>query len=124
MNKIEEKRKRINDLENEIKQIKEELKELNDYESVIILNVHTTLESYKNIINEISKITNYYSIEDMGIKKLAYEVKGNLEGYYVFVHFVGNSEVVRELEKFYRIKDEILKFVTVTKQNDDYDDVK
>lgn len=124
MNKIEEKRKRINDLENEIEQIKEELKELNDYDSVIVLNVHTTLENYKNIINEMSKITNYYSLEDMGIRKLAYEVKSNLEGYYVLIHFVGNSEVVRELEKFYRIKDEILKFATVIKENDDYDDVK
>ena len=119
MNKIEEKRKRINDLENEIKQIKEELKELNDYESVIILNVHTTLESYKNIINEMSKITNYYSIEDMGIKKLAYEIKGNLEGYYVSVHFVGNYEIVKKLEKFYRFQDEIIKFITIRKADEE-----
>ena len=115
MNKIEEKRKRINDLQNEIEKIKEELKEIHKYESIFILNVNTTLKNYKNIIEEIYKITNYYNLEDMGIKQLAYEIDHNSEGYYILINFVGDSEMVREFEKYYRTKDEILKFIVVNK---------
>lgn len=46
-------------------------------------------------------------------KRLAYEVKKNKEGYYVVINFEANPELISELERNYRIMDEVIKFITV-----------
>ena len=70
--------------------------------------------------NAIEKIKNYIEkngeikkTEDMGKRKLAYEVKKNKEGYYYIIEFTTNPENITELERIYRITDEILKFIVV-----------
>ena len=54
-------------------------------------------------------------IEDLGKKRLAYEVKGHSEGHYYIIQCSMESEKMSELERIYRITDEILKFITVKK---------
>ena len=54
----------------------------------------------------------------MGKKKLAYEVKKNKEGYYVIYYFEikpEDKEAISNIERFYRITDEILKFIVIRK---------
>ncbi len=92
---------------------------MHEYESIFILSIDTTLKRFQKIIDEVLEITHYYELEKMGIKKLAYEIKGNLEGYYVSVHFVGNYEIVKKLEKLYRFQDEIIKFITIRKADEE-----
>ena len=53
----------------------------------------------------------------MGIKKLAYEIKKNKEGYYIIFYFEAKADVIFELERNYRINENIIKFITV--RNDD-----
>ena len=90
---------------------------MNKYETVMILDCNISEEDRKN---EIEKIKNYIEkngeikkIEDMGKRKLAYEVKKNKEGYYYIIEFSTNPENIAELERIYRITDEILKFIVV-----------
>ena len=52
-------------------------------------------------------------VEELGKKRLAYEVKKNKEGYYVVINFEANPELISELERNYRIMDEVIKFITV-----------
>ena len=54
--------------------------------------------------------------EDMGLRKLAYEVKGNKEAYYYIINFEMQPDDIYELERIYRITDEILKFMIVKKE--------
>ena len=51
----------------------------------------------------------------MGKRKLAYEVKKNKDGYYVVFYFTAKPELISELERNYRITDEVIKFITVKK---------
>ena len=53
--------------------------------------------------------------ENMGKKKLAYEVKKNKEAYYVVFTFEAAPESIAELERNYRITDEVIKFIVVRK---------
>ena len=53
----------------------------------------------------------------MGKRKLAYEVKKNKEGYYVIINFEAKPELITELERNYRITDEVIKFIVVRKEN-------
>ena len=48
---------------------------------------------------------------------MAYEVRGESEAYYYIIEFDSNSECVRELERQYRITDEVIKFMTIKKDD-------
>ena len=52
-------------------------------------------------------------VDDLGKRKLAYEVKKQKEGYYQVFNFEANPELIKELERNYRITDEIIKFMTI-----------
>ena len=90
---------------------------MNKYETVMILDCNISEEDRKNAIekikNYIEKNGEIRKIEDMGKRKLAYEVKKNKEGYYYIIEFSTNPENIAELERIYRITDEILKFIVV-----------
>ena len=90
---------------------------MNKYETVMILDCNISEEDRKNAIekikNYIEKNGEIKKTEDMGKRKLAYEVKKNKEGYYYIIEFSTNPENIAELERIYRITDEILKFIVV-----------
>lgn len=94
------------------------MEKLNNYESVIIIK-NTTNEEYKTILNKImkriNKIVNVKEIEELGIKRLAYEINKNKQGFYVILYFKATNQEILELERFYRITDDIIKFITVRK---------
>ena len=88
---------------------------MNKYESVIIINPNCTDEAVKalesrftGLINENGKVE---SVENMGKKRLAYEVKKNKEAIYMWINFEAKPDSIAELERNYRITDEILKFI-------------
>lgn len=43
--------------------------------------------------------------------------KKNSEGYYVVITFESNPEFITELERIYRITDDIMKFITIRKED-------
>ena len=67
-------------------------------------------QKFTDIINNDGKVE---KVEDLGKKKLAYEVKKNKEGYYVVINFDANPNLISELERNYRIMDEVIKFITI-----------
>jgi len=94
---------------------------MNKYESVIIIDPNCTDEAVKaleekftGLINENGKVE---SVENMGKKKLAYEIKKNKEATYLLFNFEANPSSIAELERNYRITDEILKFIVVRKED-------
>ena len=51
--------------------------------------------------------------EQLGIKNLAYEVKKHKQGYYAVFTWLGTMDNVYDLERQFRIDDDVLKFMTV-----------
>lgn len=91
---------------------------MNKYESVIIIKPTLTEEDAKNTINKykenFEKLSNKpVKVEDLGKKKLAYEIQGNKEGHYAVYTFYGKPEDISETERNYRIDDNVMKFITV-----------
>lgn len=93
---------------------------MNKYESVIIINPNLEAESIKALIEKFSNLINsngtVNSVEEVGKKKLAYEIKKNKEGYYVVFKFESKPEAIAELERIYRITDEVIKFIVVKEE--------
>ena len=92
---------------------------MNKYESVIIISPNVEEEGLKSLIEKFSGLINsdgkVESVEEMGKRKLAYEVKKNKEGIYVVINFEANPSLIAELERNYRITDEVIKFIVVKK---------
>ncbi len=94
---------------------------MNKYESVIIIEpnldeeeIDNIIQKVKDIIEENGKVT---QVDKMGMKKLAYEIKKNKEGYYVVIYFESDPSIIAELERYYRITENIIKFITVRKDD-------
>lgn len=51
--------------------------------------------------------------DDWGPRKLAYEIKKRTRGHYVRFDYCGNGELVSELERFCRIDDRVMKYMTI-----------
>ncbi len=90
---------------------------MNKYETIFLMKDdiaeeerNNVIDTIKNYLEENGKIT---KIEDLGIKKLAYEVRKYKEAYYYLIEFESTSEIIPELERKYRITDEIIKFIVI-----------
>ena len=53
------------------------------------------------------------SVEDIGSRELAYEIKKNKRGYYYVIYFTAPTDAILELERNYRINENILRFIFV-----------
>ena len=94
---------------------------MNEYESVIIIKPNLDEGEIEGIITEITDLINkdgeVTKVDKKGKKTLAYEIKKNKEGYYIIFYFEAKADVIFELERNYRINENIIKFITV--RNDD-----
>lgn len=98
-----------------------ENKELKNYEIVIILKGSLTGEEYQEAFNKVKNymkdLVGFEKIEEIGIKRLAYEVKENTKGYFIDIYCKTKVENVKELEKLYRLDENVIKFITLRKDN-------
>ena len=92
---------------------------MNKYETIFIINpsveeagVKELTQKFSDLINSDGKVE---SVEEMGKRKLAYEIKKNVEGIYMLINFEANPALIKELERVYRITDEVIKFIVVRK---------
>ena len=92
---------------------------MNKYESVVIINPTVNEEGMKALISKFTDLINndgkVEKVDELGKRKLAYDVKKFSEGFYIVFNFEANSDLIAELERNYRITDEIIKFMTVKK---------
>ena len=90
---------------------------MNKYESVIIINPSADEEKVKSLVDRFSDVINkdgkVEKVDNLGKKRLAYEVKKNREGIYVVIYFEAEPTLIAELERNYRITDEVIKFIVV-----------
>jgi len=92
---------------------------MNKYESVVIINPNVVEEELKSLIEKFSTLINsdgkVEKVEELGKKKLAYEINKKSEGFYVVYDFEANPSLIAELERNYRITDDVIKFIVVKK---------
>lgn len=87
-------------------------------ESIYIIRGTLSEAEYKNVITNIKEKLSQFKIkkfEELGLKKLAYEVKNNKTGYYVDIEFLANDEEIKNLELYCRKNENILKWIFIRK---------
>jgi small subunit ribosomal protein S6 len=88
------------------------------YETIFILRPNTGEEEINRVVESTSKIIldekgTIIEMNKWGMKKLAYLIKKESLGYYVYCDYAGTPAAVTEIERKFRIDDTVLKYMTI-----------
>jgi len=88
------------------------------YETIVIMDPDLSDEQRQPVVQRVQDVINqengYLALTDeWGTRKLAYEIKKKPRGYYTRFDFCGTAAIVDEIERFFRIDDRVLKYMTV-----------
>ena len=91
---------------------------MREYEVMYIIKPGFEEDKYTQIIEKFNALiqTNggeIIKVEPWGKRRLAYEIDKLREGYYVLLRINGAPELPRELERNFKIADEILRYLVV-----------
>ncbi|MCL4151953.1 UNVERIFIED_CONTAM: hypothetical protein GTU68_009474 [Idotea baltica] len=91
----------------------------NLYECIFIARQDVPAADVNKLTEKFSEIfkTNGGSVEKTeywGLRSLAYEVKKNRKGHYVYLIVQANSDSLSEFERQCKINEDVLKFMTLT----------
>jgi len=96
---------------------------LRRYETFVIIDPDISDEQRSPIIERATDLISQENgltvkVDEWGKRKLAYEIKKKPRGYYVLLDFCGNASIVDEMERFFRIDDRVMKYMTVLLDRD------
>lgn len=88
------------------------------YETLFVLKPTLTDEETAAQIAKIKDIitkegAELVATDDMGMRKLAYEVEKNARGYYTVLFYKGEGTLINELERNLKINEDVIKFLSV-----------
>lgn len=89
-----------------------------EYESIYILRPDVTREGAERVASRVQEVmvrekAKLTLVETWGRRALAYKVDKFRHGIYVYIKFVAGGGTVTELERNFRLLDEVIKFQTV-----------
>jgi small subunit ribosomal protein S6 len=93
------------------------------YETFVIIDPDISQEQRDLLLERvkelITQMNGFLVFEDVwGERRLAYEIRKRERGYYVRLDYCGEAKLVNEIERFFRIDDRALKYMTVLLDHD------
>jgi len=93
------------------------------YETFVIIDPELSQDQREPLIGRVEELISQMEgflvlIDDWGERKLAYDIKKKGRGYYVRFDYCGLAPLVNEIERFFRIDDRVLKYMTVLLNGD------
>ena len=91
---------------------------MNFYETISILRQDTSIHGVKSITDEFKSILANMGAEVIkheywGLRQLAYPINRNKRGHYIMLCIKASSDAVVELERHYKIKENVIRFMTL-----------
>ena len=91
---------------------------MREYEALYIVKPNYDEEQYAQFVEKYNALIQnnggeIIKVEPWGKRRLAYEIDKLREGYYVLVRFNAEAEVPAELERNFKIADEIMRYLVV-----------
>jgi len=93
------------------------------YETFVIIDPELSQDQREPLIGRVEELVSQMEgflvlTDDWGERKLAYDIKKKGRGYYVRFDYCGLAPLVNEIERFFRIDDRALKYMTVLLNGD------
>ena len=91
---------------------------MRNYENLVIVKPTLTAEEIQASVKAIEEVITSNGGEiattnSMGMRKLAYPIDKNERGYYHVIYFTVAPAAIAEIERRFRINEELLRFVTI-----------
>ncbi|MBU1216785.1 30S ribosomal protein S6 [bacterium] len=88
------------------------------YENLVIVKPTLTAEEIQSNINAIEEVITsnggeIATTDAMGMRKLAYPINKNERGYFHVIYYTIAPAAISEIERRFRINEELLRFVTI-----------
>lgn len=88
------------------------------YECTFICMPELDAAKVEELISKASKVIEtsggtIKNLQQLGKKKLAYNIKKFREGVYVYMEIDGSGSMVSSLENFFKVNDSIMRFLTI-----------
>ncbi|WP_457574596.1 30S ribosomal protein S6 [Desulfolithobacter sp.] len=88
------------------------------YETTYILRPNLGEDQFTEIIERTNAIITddggtIINLDRWGMKRLAYEIRKEVQGYYVYLNYAAPATAVSELERIFRIDDRVLRYLTI-----------
>lgn len=94
---------------------------MNKYESFVVFRPDLEEESRVKLLERFKEIIGRYgtveSVDDWGMKRLAYQIEKLTEGYYYLIHFEASNDLPMELERNYKINDQVIRYNIIRKDS-------
>jgi small subunit ribosomal protein S6 len=90
---------------------------LREFETVLILRPDTLQEGILELNNKIKGLIEadegrMLLVENWGKRRLAYEIRKQLKGIYMYYQFLGHSQLVKEMERNFRMAESVIRYFT------------
>ena len=91
---------------------------MRNYENLVIVKPTLTAEEIQNSIKAIEEVITsnggeIATTDSMGMRKLAYQIDKNERGYFHVIYYTVAPSSISEIERRFRINEELLRFVTI-----------
>lgn len=100
------------------------------YETVYVFVPHATDDAVTTVNNKIDSVVSKFHgkvkvRDDWGVKHLAYPIQEHKNARYFVINYTGDSGVVEEIERHFKIFGDVIRYLTVAIEEDyNYDKVK
>lgn len=95
---------------------------MRQYEAMYIVDAELSdeqlepiIEKYKKVVTDMGGTVSDAGKWEQGRRKLAYEINGRREGIYILMNFEAGPEVPKELDRVFRISDDVFRHLIVLK---------
>lgn len=94
-----------------------------EYEVIYILRPDLAKDTAERVAKRVDEVVareggTLTLVENWGRRPMAYELQHYKRGNYVYVNFLGNGALVAELERNFRLLDEVMRFQTIKLSDD------
>ncbi len=88
------------------------------YESLFIIHPDLAQEETQDVVDKFHKIIiqnngKVIRTDPMGIRKLSFDIQKQSRGFYMLLDYAGEPEIIKELERNFRIDERVLNYHTV-----------
>lgn len=100
-----------------------------EYETIFILRPDTNQEGIQAVNGRVRSVIEQMGgkllkLDNWGKRKLAYEIKKQLKGIYLYWQYLGTSGTVEEIERNLRMLDSVIRYYTVKIDEDVFPDAR
>ncbi|MGB3977151.1 MAG: 30S ribosomal protein S6 [bacterium] len=88
------------------------------YETIVVLNPNTSNEDVENKISDWTQLVKEFGaetkrVERWGKRNLAFDIKKFHQGIFILFHIDGKNEAIVELERRFKIAEDVIRYQTV-----------